>query len=300
MLSAALACHRARATTPLRRLPSSRSSRRHPHRDTAKDWRRRPRQWSPFCLVAVLESCTPQLAMSTIGTGLSRGEEGGAWAHCAGTSAAGWAVALLPAGPSGPVRATIRRASALQGASEHWVGIRGASKGYALAGLKRNLAINKFRRFANSSAILSLQSCFLNYFLFIVLARAPPFYPNYNSALCLPRLIPHPFTSHFGTLGSLPFLSTKHRSLDRPRGSAFFALAPPPLYSRRIEAPLLRLDLPLHPVPITVTHSPPAHESLRAVPLVRCSDYDPSPVREPGPGSPRRPFLSSCSLASLT
>ena len=106
MLSAALACHRARATTPLRRLPSSRSSRRHPHRDTAKDWRRRPRQWSPFCLVAVLESCTPQLAMSTIGTGLSRGEEGGAWAHCAGTSAAGWAVALLPAGPSGPVRAT--------------------------------------------------------------------------------------------------------------------------------------------------------------------------------------------------
>ena len=77
MLSAALACHRARATTPLRRLPSSRSSRRHPHRDTAKDWRRRPRQWSPFCLVAVLESCTPQVAMSTIGTGLSRGDEGG-------------------------------------------------------------------------------------------------------------------------------------------------------------------------------------------------------------------------------
>jgi len=77
MLSAALACHRARATTPLRRLPSSRSSRRHPHRDTAKDWRRRPRQWSPFCLVAVLESCSPQVAMSTIGTGLSRGDEGG-------------------------------------------------------------------------------------------------------------------------------------------------------------------------------------------------------------------------------
>ena len=173
MLSAALACHRARATTPLRRLPSSRSSRRHPHRDTAKDWRRRPRQWSPFCLVAVLESCTPQLAMSTIGTGLSRGEEGGAWAHCAGTSAAGWAVALLPAGPSGPVRATICQASALQGASEHWVGIRGASKGYALAGLKRkpcNQQISAIRNFP----VLSSKPFPLNYFLLIVPIRVPP------------------------------------------------------------------------------------------------------------------------------